>query len=73
MKIQHGDGFLLGLKDLTASSEHLDSILRFNPDMVQVKDSLIKGLARKGDQQRALRKITTLAHSLGILVIAGRA
>ena len=71
MEIQHGFGFLLTLRDATAKLEHLDAVLRFNPDMVRVEDSLVRGLASKPENRRAFRKISTLAHKLGILVIAG--
>ena len=71
MEIQHGFGFLLALRNATSSPQHLDAILRFNPDMVRVEDTLIRGLAESREKQRAFRKISGLAHSLGILVIAG--
>ncbi|HTC22407.1 MAG TPA: EAL domain-containing protein [bacterium] len=71
MEIQHGFGFLLALRDASARPEDLDAILRFNPDMVQVKDSLVRGLAGKTENKRAFQRISKLAHALGILVIAG--
>ncbi len=71
VEIQHGFGFLLALRDASSSSQDLDAILRFNPDMVRVKDSLVRGLAGKTENKRAFQKVSRLAHSLGILVIAG--
>jgi EAL domain-containing protein (putative c-di-GMP-specific phosphodiesterase class I) len=71
METQHGSGFLLALRDASAQPRHLEAILRFNPDMVRVEDALVRGLAGKAENRKAFLKISKLAHSLGILVIAG--
>ena len=71
MEIQHNFGFLLALRAASARPADLDAILRFNPDLVRVEDSLVRGLAGKAESKKAFQKISKLAHSLGILVIAG--
>ncbi len=64
-------GFLTSVKDVRASSPHLEALLRLNPDMVQVEDSLVRGLAKRKEKRTAFGGILKMAHSLGILVVAG--
>ncbi len=67
---QRGYGFLVSLKDVTSSPQHLDILLRLNPDMVKVKESLVRGLANSKEKQAIFMNILKRAHSLGILVVA---
>jgi EAL domain-containing protein (putative c-di-GMP-specific phosphodiesterase class I) len=71
MEMQRRSGFLLSLRDVSTRAEHLEAIHRFKPDMIRAEDSLIRGLAAKPENKRAFRRISNLAHSLGILVTAG--
>ena len=69
--IQRSHHFLIALTDLENQPDHLDTLLRFNPDMVRVADSLVRGLASSEEKRDVFRRIINLAHSLGVLVIAG--
>ncbi len=71
VEAQRDHGFLISLKDVNGSPEHLDTLLRFNPDLVKVGDNLVRGLASHSEKQEAFINILKMAHSLGILVTAG--
>ena len=71
IQLQREHHFLVGLKKMDASPAKLEAMLRFNPDMVQIDDSLSLGLARNREKQELFRKATRKAHDLGVVVMAG--
>ncbi len=69
--LQREHHFLVGLKKMDASPAKLEAMLRFKPDLIQLEDSLSRGLSRDNKRQGLFRKITRKAHALGVVVMSG--
>jgi EAL domain-containing protein (putative c-di-GMP-specific phosphodiesterase class I) len=71
IQAQRRNHLLVCLKDIHAGPHRMRSILEFNPDLVKLDEGLVLGLARSAEKQSAVRKVVRLAHTLGIVVVAG--
>lgn len=71
IQLHRRHNLLLCLKDIHAGADRLKEVLEFNPDLVKLEDNLARGLSRNPEKQSAVRKVVKLAHSLGIVVVAG--
>lgn len=71
IQIHRQNHLLLCLKNIDAGAERMRSILEFNPDLIKLEDRLVRGLARNPEKQSDFRKVVKLAHTLGIVVVAG--
>ncbi len=71
IQIHRRHDLLLCLKNIHAEPDRLKTVLEFNPDLVKLEEGLTRGLSRSAEKQSALRKVVRLAHSLGIVVVAG--
>lgn len=71
IQIHRQHHLLVCLKDIHGSAGRIQSILDFNPDLIKLEDGLVQGLARNVEKQSSVRKVVKLAHSLGIVVVAG--
>jgi len=71
IQLQREHHFLVALKNMGTQPAKLEAMLRFNPDMVQLEDSLTQGLARDIEKQELFRKATRKAHDQGVVVMAG--
>jgi EAL domain-containing protein (putative c-di-GMP-specific phosphodiesterase class I) len=68
--IQRSHHFLIALTDVQNRPDHLDMLLRFNPDMVRFEERMTQGLSANPLKQDAYRKVLKHAHALGVLVVA---
>ena len=68
--IQRSHHFLIALTDVQNRPDHLDMLLRFNPDMVRFEERMTQGMSFNPLKQDAYRKVLKEAHALGVLVVA---
>ncbi|HVM32728.1 MAG TPA: EAL domain-containing protein [bacterium] len=68
--LQRSHHFLVALTGVKNRPDHLDMMLRFNPDLVRFEEPLTRGLAAQPAKQEALRAVLKQAHALGILAMA---
>ncbi len=67
--LQRSHHFLIALTDVKNRPDHLDMVLKCNPDMVRFEESMTRGLSARPEKQDAYRSVLKLAHSLGVLVM----
>lgn len=63
-------GFRIAIDDLGAGYAGLTSFTHFDPEIVKLDMSLIRGISEDGKKQKLVRSMTSLCKDLGMLVVA---
>ncbi len=71
IRIHRRHQLLVCLKDIHAGPSRMKALLELNPDLIKLAGDLVRGLARSGEKKADFRKVVKLAHSLGVVVLAG--
>ena len=63
-------GFYISIDDIGKNYSNIDKIMLFNPDIIKLNQQMLKDLTYSDYTHLMIEHITTIAHRMGILVIA---
>ncbi|GEM_PF-1024476 len=63
-------GFYISIDDIGKTYSNIDKIMLFNPDIIKINQQMLKRLSSSDYTKLLIKHITSIAHQMGILVIA---